>query len=315
MSNPAFQRMANVDGLITPAEEAKISIFDRGFLYGDSVYEVFRTYSGVGLFFEEHFDRLENSARLIHMPMTQSRDELVEEIRRTIRATGLSASAQDTPSGQDVYVRYHITRGAGPVDLNPDPQLKTSYVILAKEVPTWKAEYYSHGMRLAIPQVRRNPIGALNPNIKGGNYLNNILALHEAVELGADDCAILNREGLVTEASNSNLFFVIGGQLVTPGDGAGNLRGITKTAIRKACDTNGLKVEEKDLHVSELPKATECFVTSATREVMPVVSLRLEDGKILEFPAGGGEITRQTAKYYHQYVEQYVQEHADFKLV
>jgi branched-chain amino acid aminotransferase len=307
--------MANVDGLITPAEEAKISIFDRGFLYGDSVYEVFRTYSGVGLFFDEHFDRLENSARLIHMPMTQSRGKLVDEIRRTIRATRIPAPSQNSTSGQDVYVRYHITRGTGPVDLNPDPQLKTSYVIMVKEVPTWKDEYYSRGMQLAIPHVRRNPIGALNPNIKGGNYLNNILALAEAVELGADDCAILNSEGLVTEASNSNLFFVIDGQLVTPGDGAGNLRGITKTAIRKACDEHGLKLGEKDLHVSELPPATECFVTSATREVMPVVSLRLEDGKIVEFPPGGGEVTRQTAQFYRQYVDQYVREHADCRLV
>lgn len=315
MSNHAFLRMANVDGHITPAEEAKISIFDRGFLYGDSVYEVFRTYSGVSLFFDEHFDRLENSARLIHMPLTQSRNDLVEEIRRTIRATGLPAPKQNATGGPDVYVRYHITRGAGPIDLNPDPQLKTSYVIMVKEVPTWKAEFYSSGMRLAIPTVRRNPVGALNPNIKGGNYLNNILALAEAVELGADDCAILNREGLVTEASNSNLFFVIDGQLVTPGDRAGNLRGITRTAIRKACGAHGLKVEETDLHASQLPQASECFVTSATREVMPVLSLRLEDGKVVEFPAGGGEITRHTAQYYRQYVEQYVREHADNRLV
>jgi branched-chain amino acid aminotransferase len=315
MSESVFQRMANVDGLITPAEEAKISIFDRGFLYGDSVYEVFRTYSGVGLFFDEHFDRLENSAQLIHMPMTQSRSELVEEIRLTIRATGIQDPSQGAFGGQDVYVRYHITRGTGPVDLNPDPKLKTSYVVIVKEVPTWKAEYYSHGMRLAVPHVRRNPIGALNPNIKGGNYLNNILALAEAVNLGADDCAILNHDGLVTEASNSNLFFVIDGQLATPGDGAGNLRGITKTAIRKACGEHGLEVEEKDLHASDLPRTSECFVTSATRGVMPVISLRLEDGKVVEFPAGGGELTRLTARYYRQYVDRYVQQHAEDRLV
>ncbi len=303
-----FLRMANVDGTITPAEDAKISIFDRGFLYGDSVYEVFRTYSGVGLFFEEHFDRLENSARLIHMPISQTREMLVAEIRRTIDATGVTL-------GQDVYVRYHITRGTGPVDLFPDPNLETSYVIMAKEVPVWNQEYYTRGMSLAIPPVRRNATNALDPNIKGGNYLNNILALAAASDLGADDCVILNHEGLVTEASNSNLFFVLNGKLVTPGDRAGNLRGITKASICKACGQDGLPVEETDIHAHDLDGASECFVTSATREVMPIVSLRLEDGRQIKFPDGGGEITQRVAEIYRRHLQQYVRDHTECRLV
>src|SRR5919106_1402459 len=134
MNESPVRRMANVNGDITPLEDARISVLDRGFLYGDSVYEVFRTYSGVPLFCHEHFDRMENSARLVHMKISQPRDE-------------------------------------------------------------W----------LAVTRVRRNPVEALSPDIKSGNYLNNILGVAEAVELAADDCLMLNPAGVLTEASNSNV--------------------------------------------------------------------------------------------------------------
>jgi branched-chain amino acid aminotransferase len=252
--------MSNVDGRITPTGEACVPVLDRGFLYGDSIYEVFRTYSGVPLFYEEHWKRLENSARLIHMHISQSREEITEQIRRTVEAT--SAGALE----QDVYVRYVVTRGEGPVDLYPNPDLKTRYVIIVNTVPEWSPEYYSIGMKAAIPEVRRNPTDSLDPNIKGGNYLNNVIAITQARELGADESIILNRDGYVTEASNSNVVFVLDGELVTPGVTAGNLRGITKKAAREAC--------AQHVHAKDLPRATECFVTSATREVMPIISLR-----------------------------------------
>ena len=123
-----LRRTANVDGFITPLEEARIPILDRGFLYGDSVYEVFRTYDGIPLFYDEHMARLEHSAQRVHMRITQSRDELTAEIRRTIDAAGAERR-------EDVYVLYHIPRGAGPVDLLTNPAAKTSYVIMVKEGP------------------------------------------------------------------------------------------------------------------------------------------------------------------------------------
>jgi len=234
MSKHAFESMSNVDGKVTPTAEARVPVLDRGFLYGDSVYEVFRTYAGVPLFYDEHWQRLENSARLIHMHITQSREQITEEIRRTVRATRAGEN------NQDVYVRYVITRGEGPVDLYPNPDLETRFVVIVKEVPTWRSEFYEVGMKAAIPKVRRNPTDALDPNIKGGNYLNNVIAITEARELGADESIILNRDGYVTEASNSNVFFVIDGELVTPGQEAGNLRGITKRAAIEACAGQGL---------------------------------------------------------------------------
>jgi branched-chain amino acid aminotransferase len=299
--------MANVNGVITPLEDARISILDRGFLYGDSVYEVFRTYSAVPLFCHEHFDRLENSARLIAMDITQSREEMLDEMRRTAAEAGI-------PAGQDIYVRWHVTRGTGALDLVPTADLRSTFVIILKEVPKWNSEFYSRGMRLAVTDVRRNPVEALSPDIKSGNYLNNILGVSEAVKIGADDCLMLNPAGNVTEASNSNVFFVIDGELVTPSDDSGILRGITKAAIAKLSKASGFQLRGRTIPAKELPKVTECFVTSATREVMPVCSLRLENGDWLELPAGGGKITRMVAQAYKDFVNKYVAENAALKL-
>ena len=304
----AFKSMSNVDGHITPTAEARVPVLDRGFLYGDSIYEVFRTYSGVPLFYQEHWERLENSARLIHMHITQDREQITEQIRRTVQATSAGKLSKD------VYVRYVITRGEGPVDLYPNPDLKTRYVIIVNTVPQWSADFYHVGMKAAIPTVRRNPIDALDPNIKGGNYLNNVIAITQARELGADESIILNRDGYVTEASNSNVFFVLDGELITPGGAAGNLRGITKKAAREACAAQGLTVHDRNVHAKDLDKATECFVTSATREVMPIISLRLDDGRLVEFPAGGGEITRKVAQYYRQHLDEHVRQNASLSL-
>src|SRR3954466_12192885 len=288
MSESSLRRMANVNGEITPLADARISILDRGFLYGDSVYEVFRTYDSVPLFCHEHFDRMENSARLVHMKIAQSREEMLEQMRRT-------AVAANVPKGTDIYVRWHVTRGSGALDLVPSRDLVSSYVIIVKEVPKWNPEHYSRGTRLAVTCVRRNPVEALSPDIKSGNYLNNILGVSEAVELGADDCLMLNPAGLLTEASNSNVFFVIDGRLVTPSVESGVLRGITKAAIANLGDQTGCPLYEQKLPAAQLSKATECFVTSATREVMPVVTVRLESGEWRELPAGGGELTRRVA--------------------
>ncbi len=308
MATTAFHRMANVNGTITRLEDAQISILDRGFLYGDSVYEVFRTYESVPLFCHEHFDRLDNSARLIAMNVSQSRAEMLHEMRRT-------AVAANVPKGQDIYVRWHITRGTGALDLIPAADLRSSFVIIVKEVPKWKPEFYSNGMRLAVTRVRRNPVAALSPDIKSGNYLNNILAVAEAVKAGADDCLMLNPSGIVTEASNSNVLFMIDGQLVTPSVESGVLRGITKGAIGRLSASHGFQLVEREIEAAELEKATECFVTSATREVMPVVGIRLEDGRNRDFPPGGGEMTRLVARAYKEFVRQYVAENAALRLL
>ena len=311
MSTAAVTPTANINGVLSPLAEACVPVLDRGFLYGDSVYEVFRTYEGVPLFWREHLDRLENSARLIHMPISQSRKELMAQIRRAVAE---ARSDIDDPSTGEVYVRFHLSRGVGPIDLYPDPKLKTSFMIMVKPVPAWKPEHYTKGLRLAVTGVRRNSDAAMSPNIKSGNYLNNILGLAEAVELGADDCLMLNAEGAVTESSNSNVFFVIDGTVKTPADASGNLRGITGSALRHAGKVGGWPIEEAILSVEEIATATEAFVTSATREVMPVAAIRLPSGEWNELPPGGGEQTRRAAKAYTASIADYTRQNADARL-
>jgi branched-chain amino acid aminotransferase len=300
--------MTNVDGAITRTADARVPVLDRGFLYGDSIYEVFRTYRGVPLFYDEHWRRFENSAALIRMRIGLSREQLTDAIRATIAATGAPRR------GADVYVRYVVTRGEGPVDLFPSPELRTRYVIIVRAVPVWNPVFYSRGVTAAIASTRRNPSSALDPNIKGGNYLNNVLGVMDARALGADDCVMLDDAGLVTEASNSNVWFVLDGELVTPAQTAGNLRGLTKLALHDACEARGLATRERDIAAADLARATECFLTSATREVMPVVSLRVSDGDVLRFPEGGGALTRRAAAYYKEHVAEYLRAHEHLSL-
>ena len=300
-----MQAKANVNGVITAAKEAKVSIFDRGFQYGDSIYEVTRTYEGVPFYLEEHFDRLENSARLARMKISQTRAFLTEEIKRTVAECGVQP-------GEDVFIRYTISRGEGPLDLDPLTAPKTSYVILVKEMPPWKREFYTAGMVLAVPPTVRNSPLALDPNIKSGNYLNNVLAVAEARELGGDDALMLSLDGKLTEASNSNVNFIVNGQIHTPlhepKTHTGNLRGITRTLVGELARREKVGYEERAMFPADVAKAQECFVTSATREVMPVRAVILGDGKRVEFPVGGGPVTHRIRDAYSAYVAEYVQE-------
>jgi branched-chain amino acid aminotransferase len=306
--DPEFTSMTNVNGLIRETTSAHIPVMDRGFLYGDSIYEVFRTYEGVPLFYDEHWARFENSAALIHLDIGLSKEQMLAEIKETVAATGADKSQRD------VYVRYIATRGEGALDLHPEPNLTTSYVIIVREVPKWNPEHYTRGLALAIAQTKRNPGTSLDPNIKGGNYLNNVLGVIEARALGADDCLMLNADGLVTEASNSNVFFVIDGKLVTPSQQAANLRGLTKTAVHTVCRAHDLASDEIEIGLEQVRRASECFVTSATREVMPVHTLRVDADTICTFPEGGGPLTRRVAGYYREYMTDHIASRRDLSI-
>ncbi len=206
------------------------------------------------------------------------------------------------------------SRRAAKADLLPREGLRIRRVVIVKEVPQWNPMHFTEGATVAIVATRRNPHDALDPNIKGGNYLNNVLGVIEAATLGADDCLMLNEAGLVTEASNSNVFFVIDGRLVTPSQTAANLRGLTKQAIHAACRAAGIESGETEITAADAMRATECFLSSATREVMPVAALVREDGTRHEFPPGGGELTRRVAGLYRQAVDDYVASHQDLSL-
>jgi len=270
-----------IDGEIDDLDKIRVPVLDRGFLYGDSVYEVFRTYSGIPFMFDEHYHRLLNSARLSGMTISQGKEEIMEAIRRTVAHSGVRP-------GEDIYVRYQITRGEGPIDLNPDPSQPTRLIIIVKEIPQWNPLYYAVGMRLAVPKRRRNSVISLDPNIKGGNYMNNILALAEAKNRGADDCMML--------------------------DANRKIRGLTRKSLLELLKNAQVPAEEREVSYDELPGATECFVTSATREVMPVCALQMEDDRALKFIGGGGPLTQKAMQLYRGMLVNFVQQHSQFAL-
>jgi branched-chain amino acid aminotransferase len=297
-----MQTTGYIDGFIGPIDQIRVPVLDRGFLYGDSVYEVFRTYEGIPFLFDEHYERLLHSAELSGMHISQSLEELVDAIKRTIDASG-------NASREDVYVRYQITRGEGQVDLAPPADLESRLIIIVKSVPQWDPVFYSSGMTMSVPRQRRNAVNSLDPNIKGGNYLNNILALAESRAAGKNECLMLDARGMVTECSNSNAWFVIDGQFVTPA--AGNLVGLTRRSLVDLLNEAGEPFAERDMHSDELVNASECFVTSATREVMPVRALTLEDGRELSFPEGGGEMTRKAMALYSDMLKRFIGENRE----
>ena len=294
--------MTNVNGIITLASEAKLSVLDRGFIFGDSIYEVTRTYDGVPFYLDEHFERLENSARLAKMKITQTRQFLVDEIRRTLKETNVQA-------GEDVFIRYMVSRGIGPLDLDPATATTTSYVIIVKDLPKWNSRHYSEGLVLGIPSVLRNSPRSLDPNIKSGNYLNNILAVAEAKEMGAEDALMVSFDGNLTEASNSNVTFVFGNQLKSPlhndQSHTGNLAGITRKIVSEIATRSGLDFQMTMIDPQEIAAATECFVTSATREIMPVKAILQKNGQHKDFPLGGGPVTKKLILEYKHFVREY----------
>jgi len=292
--------IGSIDGFIGPLEDIRIPVLDRGFLYGDSIYEVFRTYDGIPFLFDAHYDRLLNSAELAGMPISQTKEELIDVLRRTVEFC-------DNAGRQDLYVRYQITRGEGPIDLSPDPDAETRLIVIVKAVPQWNPDLYQRGISLSIPRQRRNSINSLDPNIKGGNYMNNVLALAQSKEQGAEDCLMLDSKGMVTECSNSNIWFVFDDLVVTPQ--AGNLMGITRRSLMTLYNEVGIAAVERGVYSEELPNAKECFVTSSTREVMPVRALTLENGEKIEFPEGGGEKTRKGMMLYADMIQQFTDKH------
>ena len=255
--------LCNVEGRLVPPEQALVPVLDRGFLYGDSVYEVVRTYGGRVFALARHLARMERTAARIGLALPP-RETLERELHRTIEAAGNAES----------YTRIIVTRGEGKFGLGPHLAQGLSrlvYVVRPLELPP--EEQYEKGLRVAIARTRRNPPQALDPSLKTGNYLNNILALRESHEAQADDAILLDLAGHVTEASTSNVFFARGGVLVTPPLELGMLEGVTRGLLIEIARAESLIVREEPHGAEALADADEVFVTSTIREVMAVTSL------------------------------------------
>ena len=269
--------LVSIDGALTPPEEAVVSVFDRGFLYGDSVYEVLRTYAGRPFEQGAHLERLQASAECIGLTLPWPLERLGAELEAALAASG------HAELGVESYLRLMVTRGAGEISLDPGLATGPRRVIVVRPLPQPPRETYDEGIALAVVGVRRNPRDTVDPAAKTGNYLNNVLALGEARGRGAAEAVMLDGEGRLTEGSSSNLFVVRGGVVLTPPAQTGILVGITRQVIFQVAAEAQIPLREEDLGVPELLSADEAFITSSIREILPATRC---DGR----PIGGGQV-------------------------
>jgi branched-chain amino acid aminotransferase len=263
-----------LDGKLVSKEEAKLSVFDHGVLYGDGIFEGIRAYNGRVFRLTEHLDRLWSSAKAIDLKPPISKKEMEKAIIDTIAANNLT----------DAYIRVLLTRGVG--DLGLDPRKCTqppSVVIIADSITLYPEEFYNKGLEVITASTRRIRPDSLSPNIKSMNYLNNILAKMEAIRAGLIEAIMLNSEGYVAECTGDNIFIIKNGVIYTPPASAGALEGITRSAvIELAKNKLKLTVKESLFTTYNIYTADECFVTGTAAEVIAVVcadSRIIGDGK------------------------------------
>ena len=269
-----------VDGEINGPETACVPVVDHGFLFGDSVYEVLWWHKGHLVQKREHFERLEASASRLYMELQFTRDELASAIEETLEAAG--AGPED-----DAYVRLIITRGSGPLGLDFRGVKQRSLVVIVAPATRPDQAAFEEGLHIALVSRLRTDSRALDPRAKTGNYLNNVLALHEARLAGADDAIMLNDAGEVTEATTANVYILRGEVLDTPPLAAGILEGTTRRRVLALCAEHGIEAHERTLLPADLTGADEVFLSSSVRGILPVTAV---DGKLI----GSGRAGRFT---------------------
>jgi branched-chain amino acid aminotransferase len=270
-----------LDGKLVSKEEAKVSVFDHGLLYGDGIFEGIRAYNGRVFRLKEHLDRLWDSAKAINLTIPITKNEMEKAIIKTLIANKLTEG----------YIRLVVTRGCG--DLGLDPRKCTeppSIIIIADKISLYPEELYEKGGEIITASTRRIRADALSPNVKSLNYLNNIMAKMEATRAGVMEAIMLNSEGYVAECTGDNIFIVKNGVLFTPPASEGALIGITRDAVIEL-SKNKLRVQVKEERVTtyNVYTADECFLTGTAAEVIPVIKT---DSRVI----GDGKPGKITAK-------------------
>ncbi len=263
-----MSRKIYVNGEILEEKDAKISVFDRGFLYGDGIFEGIRAYNGRVFKLDEHIKRLYQSAKTIMLEIPMGKDGMKETILQTIRANELN----------DAYIRVIVSRGVGDLGLDPRKCGKASVVVIASEISLYDPELYNEGLSVVTVPTRRNGAEMVNPRIKSLNYLNNIMARIEANMVGAPEAIFLNDAGYVAECTGDNIFIIEGNDLLTPPRTAGILKGIKRGVVIELSEEMGFNVKEELFTRHDLFNADECFLTGTAAEVIPVVKV---DGRVI----------------------------------
>lgn len=249
------------NGEFVPEEEAKVSVFDHGFLYGDGIFEGIRAYHGRVFKLDEHLQRLYQSAKSIHMEIGISPAEMQEIILETLRRNNI----------KDGYIRLVVSRGKGDLGLDPRKCPKAGIYCIADQITLYPASLYEQGLELRTVAIRRNNPDSLNPRIKSLNYLNNILAKIEANLAGMPEAVMLNQEGYVAECTGDNIFIFRNGVLITPPVSVGILEGITRNSVLEVAAQLGIKTSQELFTRHDLYTADECFLTGTAAELIPAV--------------------------------------------
>ncbi len=277
-----------INGKFYPKEEAKVSVFDHGYLYGDGIYETLRVYSGVVFKVEEHLKRLNLSAMAMSLALPLDDNGIYKAVHDAIRENELS----------DAYIRVSVSRGPGEIGLDPDLCPEPTLVIIAKPLVPYPPEHYERGVKVSVVQTRRNHPECLDPSIKSTNFLNNIFAKMEAKRAGAYEGVMLNHAGFVAEGTVCNVFMVKDGRLITPPLIAGILEGVTRGLCMRLAESAGIKVYEELFTEGQLWVADEVFITNSMMEIMPVAKVddhTIKDGR-------PGEVTGRLMRAYKEEV-------------
>lgn len=283
-----MNRQIYINGQYFSREDAKISVFDHGLLYGDGVFEGLRIYGGKVFRLHEHLVRLWESANSLALQIPMSLEQMTADVKAAVAKNEI----------EDGYIRLVVTRGTGPLGLDPykcsDPQV----IIIADSITLYPDAYYSEGLELVTAATIRNNPAALNPRIKSLNYLNNILAKMEGLKAGCMETLMLNHKGEVSECTGDNIFIVHRDRLITPPIDAGILEGITRNTVLELAQQAGITTAQISLTRHDIFIADECFLTGTAAEVVPVV--KLDDRTIGS--GKPGPITKQLNEAFRQFV-------------
>ncbi|MDP8233625.1 MAG: branched-chain-amino-acid transaminase [Candidatus Saelkia tenebricola] len=252
-----------LNGELVDEKDAKVSVFDHGYLYGDGVFEGIRVYNGLVFRLQQHLDRLYRSAHTIMLNVSMSKDEMKEAVIKTLKANSL----------KDAYIRLIISRGEGDLGLDPRKCKHPNIVIITDKIALYPKEIYEKGLEIITVPTRRNIPEGVNPQIKSLNYLNNIMAKMDALSCGYEEAIMLNNEGYVVECTGDNIFIYDEGKLYTPSVHLGILDGITRDVVMKLAKERGIEVSEEIISRHDVYNAGECFLTGTAAEIVPVVKV------------------------------------------